>query len=172
MLTPQIEPHRYKHALVETLMRQRGEFHVVAQLAPPAPCRALEDALYAWVGRINRHYIGRNWTAPHRAEDRMNGGVFFEESGGFHAHMVVRPPVGASGIHFLMNAPFWFQPYREPLLRRFYPTPIDHHGQMRVIPIGPDPSDLRRVLSYAAKGLERGDEHWKFLDELQPRQLA
>jgi hypothetical protein len=104
----------------------------------------------------------------------MKGVVFFEESGGFHAHMVVSPPAGASRPHFQMNAPYWFRPSPEGLLWRFYPKPISPRGQMRIIPVRPEPSELRKLLSYVAKGLEQagGEGRWKFLDELHPRQVA
>ena len=92
---------RYKSALVETLRRDGGDFHVVAQLRAGASRAALEDALYAWVARVNRFYLGRSWSAPHRAKDRMKGVVFFETSGGFHhAHLVVRRPATASSLPF------------------------------------------------------------------------
>ena len=57
---------RYKSALVETLRRDGGDFHVVAQLRAGASRAALGDALYAWVARVNRSYLGRSWsgTAP------------------------------------------------------------------------------------------------------------
>src|ERR1043165_5517792 len=90
---------RYKAALVETFRRDGGDFHIVAQLRAGASRAALEDSLYAWVARVNRFYLGRSWSAPHRAKDRMKGVVFFEMSGGFHhAHLIVRRPITASSL--------------------------------------------------------------------------
>ena len=167
---------RRKNALVEALMRQAGEFHVVAELPLAASRSALEDAVRGWDARVNRHYLGRSWAAPHRAGERMTGVVFFEGGEAFpHAHLVVRPPAGASRLHFELTAPFWFQPAPDPLLRGCYPRPVAPRGTMRVIRIGSDPSDRERVLAYASKGLERWDADavpWKFLDELQARQLT
>src|SRR5262249_32272612 len=136
---------RPKDALVEALTRQRGEFHVIAQLPPAASLRALEDALYDWVARIDRHFLGRGWAGPHRVADRMKGVAFFEGGVAFpHAHLVVRAPRGASPLQFELTAPFWFQSARDPCLRGCYPRPVAPRGRMRVIRIGQKPSDLRR----------------------------
>jgi hypothetical protein len=45
---------------------------------------------------------------------------------------------------------------------------------MHVTRVGPTRSDRRRVLSYVAKEIERGEKAittWKFLDQLSPRHV-
>ena len=89
--------YQYKAALVTALAKDGGDFHVVAQLPIGRSRAALEDALYAWAARIDHHYLGRSWSAPHRRPDRMRGVVFFETSGGNdHAHLVVTAPATAA----------------------------------------------------------------------------
>ena len=165
---------RYKSALVETLRRDGGDFHVVAQLRAGASRAALEDALYAWVARVNRFYLGRSWSAPHRAKDRMKGVLFFETSGGFHhAHLVARRPATASSLHFMLNARFCFQPNPAACVRLLYPRPVAPRGTMTFMRIGSTEADLGRVMNYVAKRLEAAIDRsgWKFLDELSPRQV-
>ncbi len=101
--------YRYKAALVAALAQNGGDFHVMAQLPVGRSRAALADALYAWVARVDRYYLGRSWSASHHRAERMRGVVFFETSGGNdHAHLVVTAPAGASPLHFLLHARYLF----------------------------------------------------------------
>jgi hypothetical protein len=161
---------RYKAALVETLRRQRAEFHVVAQLPCGARRHALEDALYAWVARVDRRYLGRSWAAPGRRADRMAGVASFEEAGGgHHAHLVVRPPSGASRLDFLLNAPLLFQRNPERLLRGVSPRPVAPPGPDEGLAGGAHPGRPGEAPPVRRQGPGEGTGHrWKFLDELRP----
>jgi len=144
----------------------------------PTPGRRLPGCHRRRALRLGRPgeptYLGRSWSEPHRAKDRMKGVVFFETSGGFHhAHLVVRRPTTASLFHFILNARFLFQPHPEVCLRHLHPRPVALRGAMKVLRIGPTEADLDRVMNYVAKGLEAAIDRsdWKFLDELSPRQV-
>ena len=168
---------KYKSALVELLPAQKDLFHVVAELPPGASRAALEDSLYAWAARVDRHYVGRGWSRPHHRANRMCGLVFFEtgrRGGHVHAHMIVAAPTPASPLHFLIYGRFFFQRQSEPCLRRCYPNPVSSRGQMHITRVGRTHADRRRVLNYVAKEIEGSEEAigaWKFLDQLTPRHV-
>jgi hypothetical protein len=145
----------YKDALVIELARARTwTFHCTAILPPAAARDVLEDRLRAWVARIDRFYLGRNWAKPQYADRRMEGVVFFERRPHNHAHLVLRPPADASPLHFELNARFWFEQHPERSLRRASPKPVTNRGRMHVQRVGPTGADLLRVLSYDAKEIE------------------
>ena len=167
--------YKYKAALVTALAQSGGDFHVVAQLPVGRSRAALEDALYAWVARVDRHYLGRSWSAPHRRPERMRGVVFFETSGGNdHAHLVVTAPATAAPLHFLLHARYLFQVHPVQSLRAVYGRSVTRRGSMRVWRIGETGDDRERVLNYVAKGLEVSLDRceWKFLDQLAPMQAG
>jgi hypothetical protein len=88
--------------------------------------------------------------------------------------MVVKPPAGASPLHFLMNARWWFEPWPEPFLRRVHRKPVTIGGRMMIQRI-PTRGDLIRVLKYDMKEIERRSEavaDWKFIADLTGRQRA
>jgi hypothetical protein len=94
-------------------------------------------ALHAWVARVDRHYLGRSWSKAHRSEDRMKGVVFFENNGGYeHAHLVVRPPAGASRAAF-GSTRFLFQPHPNRHEQYLYPRPVTMRGAIKMWHIGP-----------------------------------
>jgi hypothetical protein len=166
----------YRTALAELFAGAPGPlFHVTAMLPPGASREMLEDRLRAWAARIDRCYLGRNWAKPPYLNRRMRGVVFFERSPHHHAHLVVTPPEGASRLHFLLNARFWFERHREPLLRSVYPIPVADRGRMLVQLIRPTAADVARVIGYGSKEIEfRVDAiaEWKFLADLTGRQRA
>jgi hypothetical protein len=168
--------HRYKEALVEALVCEGESFHIVAELPPGAPRAALEDALYQWVARVNRYFLGRNWCKPHNHVRQMKGVVFFETGrvgGHHHAHLVVTPPKGVPWFIFAPHARFLFQLHPEPCFRRLY-RPVTRRGQMHVRRIKPTHEDRTRVIHYVAKELEgnpRAVTTWKFIEDLTPRQV-
>ena len=171
------ELRRMKPALVEFLAEQRFDFHIVAELSPSAPRSVLEDAIYGWVARVNRRFLGRGWSAPHRRHQRMRGVAFFETNGGYHhAHMLVGPPAGASLLRFEMCARYFFQAHPCEELRLWYPRPVAPRGGiMHVRRIRPTHADRVRVAGYAAKTTEwsvAATENWKLLEDLSPRQAA
>ena len=175
LATTKADRDQYKAALVTALDNYGGEFHVVAQLPVGRSRAALEDALYAWVARVDRHYLGRSWAAADRRAERMKGVVFFETSGGNdHAHVILTPPAGASRLHFELQAKYFFERHSVKLLRAVYRKAVTERGRMWVRRIEPTESDRLKVLNYVAKGLEvRPDRcEWKFLDELRPMQAA
>lgn len=163
--------HAYKSALIETFATISGPaFHVTAELPPTSSRASLEDCLRGWGARIDRFYLGRNWQS--RPERRMQGVVFFEQRPYHHAHMIVRPPRGASPLHFLLNARFWFLPHPEKAFEPFFRNPVTRRGRMLIQRIGPTLSDLERVIGYAAKDSEfRSVDSfdWKFVADLSRR---
>lgn len=168
---------RYKEALVETFVHGGEAFHIVAELPPGAPRSALEDALYHWIARVNRWFLGRNWHLPHNRVSRMKGVVFFEKgkvAGHHHAHLVVSPPKGVAWFTFRQHVPFLFQLHPESCFRRLY-RPVTRRGQMHIRRINPSHEDRVKVMRYVAKDLERNPRavsEWKFIEDLTPRQVA
>lgn len=99
----------------------------------------------------------------------MDGLAFFESRPGPHAHLIVRPPIGAAPFHFLMHAALLFRPEAARELRWFYPAPVTNRGKMLVKRIGNAPGDRARVAGYATKEMEYRPEAiagWKFLRDL------
>jgi hypothetical protein len=173
-MTVPMKPEQYKAAIVETILGMEPQFHVVARLRGGMLRPQLEDALYGWVARIDRHYLGRLWAEPCRRKFRTKGVAFFEvdKNGRHHAHLVLTPPQGASRLHFSINAAEWFRLNPETSLRGCLPRPVTRDGRMFVKWIMPTTEDRRRVVNYVAKGLERREMgSWKFLEELTPRQV-
>jgi hypothetical protein len=162
-----------RQALIKWIAQQRGSCHVTAMLPSGASRAYLEDRLREWVIRVNRAYLGRDWYTPRYASARMTGIVFFEQGGGgWHAHMIIEPPKGASILHFLLYAPYHFKAQPDPLFRRFFGKPVAAGGKMYVQKIGPTPQDLQRVAGYASKATQYRDDPdasaWKFLELLSP----
>lgn len=160
-------PH-YKDSFVDLIAGLGGPlFHVTAMLPPGGSRPALEECLRGWAARVDRSYLGRLWQL--RPDRRMNGLAFFEAHPGPHAHLILRPPVGASPEHFLSNAPSWFRPDPERDLRI---RPVTARGKMLIKPIGSGPNDLARVAGYVTKEMEyRGGAvtDWKFIGDLSRR---
>jgi len=158
---------RYKSALVETLRRDGGDFHVVAQLRAGASRAALEDALYAWVARVNRSYLGRSWSGTAPCQGSYEGIPPRSPCCPSTCHRLF------SSLHFMLNARFCFQPNPAACLRQLYPRPVAPRGTMTFMRIGSTEADLGRVMNYVAKRLEAAIDRsgWKFLDELSPRQV-
>lgn len=160
-----------RQQFIDWITRQNGAFHATAMLPIGRSRPALEDRLREWVIRVNRRYLGRDWYTPRYEKSRMSGVVFFENGGGgWHAHMIVKPPENASALHFQMFAPFLFVPARNPLMRKFYGKPVTQRGKFHMQKIGESPEDLRRVASYDTKWLQHHEDetatNWKFLDQL------
>jgi hypothetical protein len=165
---------RYKNALVE-FASTAGCFHVTAVLPPGSSADSVEDCLREWDARINRSYLGRSWARPWRAPQRMQGLVFFERAPNHHAHAVVRPPAGACPEHFLAHAALWFAPAPDRRIGARGPKPVTTRGRMLVQRIEDTEADVRRVLGYDAKEMERGADAvaaWRFIDQLSQRQRA
>jgi hypothetical protein len=146
---------------------ERAVFHVTAMLPPSSSRQSLERCLRGWAARVDRFYLGRNWSRHH--ERRMKGVVFFESHPYVHAHMVVVPPVGANPRHFNSNAGYWFERHPDRGVRALYPRPVADRGRMLIQRIKPSVDDLDRVLFYASKEMEfrpSANEDWKFLADL------
>lgn len=160
----------YKAALVEMLSRHGGLFHITARLPlGSSGFEFLEDRLRAWDARVNRSFLGRNWYL--QRSGRMTGVVFFERWPNVHAHLVVRPPAGAPNFRFQLDARWWFQPQPLPELKHVSPKAVTCGGRMHIQRITETDADLRRVLSYDAKDIERRADaviSWKFIDQLSP----
>jgi len=161
-----------KQALVSLLVEAKAEFHIVAELPPGVPGSALLPALRGWAARVDRHYLGRNWWKCCPTTERLRGAIFLEigkNAGLPHAHLIVCIPTGASELHFSLTAQFWFAPHPTPELRKFYPNSVTTRGKMHLTRIKDSEADLKRVTSYAAKGLERSEsayESWCFVADL------
>jgi hypothetical protein len=162
---------RYKAALVRWLELIQPSFHVVAELPPAFPRSALLRAIRDWAARIDRYYLGRKWAKCSSAE-RMSGVLFFEKGKRrqwHHAHLALRPPSRATDFHFQLNAERWFCRHPDPLFQMVFPKPVTAHGKMQIDPIGGEPADRQRVLSYIAKELEWSNgaiESWLLLHGL------
>jgi hypothetical protein len=116
MIAP--ERLRYKTALVDWQAEILPTFHVIAELPPALPEDALRVALRDWAARIDRYYLGRDWASRCPQRERMAGVLFFERGKRrqwHHAHLAVRPPQGASWLHFLLKAALWFRPDSNPM---------------------------------------------------------
>jgi hypothetical protein len=159
-----------KQALVKAHNIPGYDFFITATLTPSASRKAVEDALYEWISRVNRYYLGRSWKrSPHL---QMQGVAFFETRNGHHAHLIVRPPVRASALHFALNAREWFynaRPYIRPPINK----PVTKKGKMTVDWLKTE-QDRVNAINYAAKHLEwrfnEGD--WKYIGQMSARQLV
>lgn len=160
----------YKAALIDLVAHLRAPlFHVTAMLPPGSSQPGLEGALSGWAARVDRFYLGRNWQ---RSDGRMDGLAFFERYPDHHAHLVVCPPEGAEGSHFLANAGYWFAPDPHRALGETRPRPVTRRGRMMIQQIGDSVRDRARVTGYAAKEIEfRSDAlaGWKFVRDLSRR---
>jgi len=163
---------RCKQDLIEMLVKMGVRHHIVAELHPGGTESGLLSSVRHWAARVDRHYLGRNWSKRCALTERLSGAVFMERgrtAGLPHAHIVARQPLGAHDLHFVLNTPFWFAPHPVPELRTFYPKPVTARGKMHITPINESEGDRRRVVSYAAKGLELSDhayETWCFVADL------
>ena len=129
----------------------------------------LEDRIREWSIRVNRYFLGPRWYKPNRRANWMAGFVFFEfGGGGWHAHMILRPPKNVAPLKFLMRAPHMFSPHPGSQATWFYGKPVTLNGKMLVQIIeGPDSST--RVARYVTKEIQYHDEamaSWKFIDQL------
>jgi len=146
--------------------------HIVAELHPGGSESGLLASLRHWAARVDRYYLGRKWAKRCALSERLSGAVFLErgrKAGLPHAHIVARQPIGPHDLHFIWNAPFWFAPSPIPEMRKFFPDPVTDRGKMHITPINESEDDRRRVVSYAAKGLEGSDhayETWCFVADL------
>lgn len=159
---------RYREALAETFAAgSRWPFHVTIELHPRASRQMLVEAVRFWVARVDRFYLGRNWVRL--GDRRMDGVVFFEKRPHHHAHMILRPPVGASHLHFLLNGRFFFEAHPALELRRCFPRPAVHGPKMMIQKIGESAADRQRVIKYDSKALEfdpSAAADWTFLRDL------
>jgi hypothetical protein len=150
-----------------------GTCDVIAELRPGQSRAELENALYEWVVRVNRRYLGRNWYRPENAQRRMTGVVVFEEGlGGWHAHALLNPPQGVDALKFVEETPYIWSSSPNPVLPDGERRGLVRGGKMFARLIGPTRSDRLRVARYDAKGLEAHEDNdasmWKFIDQLTP----
>ena len=167
-----IERLRYKAGLVEALVEMAPRFHLVAELPPGVPQSALKEALRNWAARIDRRYLGRRWSKACRVTERMAGMIFFEtgRAGGHrHAHLLVRPPLGADESHFFDTARYSFHPHPDPNVRQNLPRPVTSRGKMHIDKIRDGADNLERISNYVTKDVqwsERSMTDWALLSEL------
>jgi hypothetical protein len=158
-----------RRALYQWVSTLGGTCHVTAMLAPGTSMFALEDRLREWANRVNRYFLGSRWWKPHHKNNRMAGVIFFElGDGGWHAHMILKPPNGVSPLKFLMRAPCWFRPHPAKQVPNLYGKPVTLNGKM-LVQIIDGPSSALRVAKYDTKDIQyRGDamSSWKFVDQL------
>ena len=159
----------------ETLARFAGErfakFHITVELPPGRTRRDLEHHIREFYIRINRVFLGRNWFRPENNPDRMQGMVFFEEAaGGWHAHMLVRPPVGIDASIFADTAPHvWAeQPEPAPMLYRGRAV-TGQSGKIHVQEVASSSSDRLSVARYDTKRVTFTPDDglsWNFVDQM------
>lgn len=160
-----------RQALVDFIAQQEGSCHVTAMLPSGRSKAFLEDRIREWVIRVNRHYMGRDWFTPRYQNARMTGFVCFEKGkGGWHAHMIIRPPSKAIPLHFLFHAPYFFKRQPNKLFEPFFGRAITVGGKMYAQKIGSKVNDLKKVASYDTKEMQFRDDReslsWKFIDQL------
>jgi hypothetical protein len=158
-----------RKALCGWLVGLGGTCHVTAMLAQGTSLAVLEDRIREWSNRVNRYFLGSRWWKPHHKDNRMSGVVFFEiGEGGWHAHMILKPPQGVSPLKFLMRAPHWFRPHPGHHVPNLYGKPVTLNGKM-LVQIIDGPESARKVAKYDTKELQYHDDamsSWKFIDHL------
>lgn len=158
-----------RQALAGWIADLEGTCFVTAML-PVGNSRALlEDRIREWSIRVNKYFLGSRWYKPHRKADWMSGFVFFEfGDGGWHAHMILRPPKGVHPLKFLMRSPFIFCPHSGSHATWFYGKPVTPNGKI-LVQIIEGPGSARRVAKYVTKEIQYRDEamaSWRFIDQL------
>lgn len=158
----------------ESLARFAGEhfarFHITVELPPGRTRREFEHHIREFDIRMNRVFLGRNWYMPENAPNRMQGMVSFEEAaGGWHAHMLVKPPAGTDAEQFAEAASHvWTeQPNPSPIYRG---RPVTgRSGKIYVQTVNDTTEDRLRVARYDVKRVTLKPDDglsWNFIDQM------
>ena len=160
----------YRESLAKFAGEHFARFHITVELPPGRSRRDLEHNVREFYIRINRVFLGRNWFKQQFQGDRMQGMVSFEEAaGGWHAHILAKPPGGADPDQFADAAlHVWTEQPTQCAIYRGRPV-TGRSGKIFVQAVTDTNQDRIRVARYDVKQvtLTPGDAlSWNFIDQM------
>ena len=78
---------------IKSLHQHHYHYYVTFRSRPVVIRKHLEGMIKEWSKRLNKLFIGRNWSKESNSHLRMDGIVFFEQSPDLHAHAIIKPPI-------------------------------------------------------------------------------
>ena len=175
----------------KSLHKDHYHYYVTFRSRPVVNRKHLEGMIKEWSKRLNKLFIGRNWSKESNSHLRMDGIVFFEKSPDLHAHAIIKPPI--SNNHPVTEYELIWQlqdqwnvkprfgkyGFKKPtawetaLDKRFYKNQINRNGDCLVQRLNTS-EDIGRVSHYSLKqsrlNLMAEYDDFKFLNDLESYQ--